>query len=78
MLNEDAIGFVGSSMEMGIVDGKVMAIVCVLEIGFGIVDHVASDDLGFEIVDLKMIISFQMPGLGNLSIKNRLRDRFSG
>lgn len=60
MLNENAIGFVGSSMEMGIVDGKEMAIVCVLEIGFGIVDHVGSDDLGFEIVGLKMIISFQM------------------
>ena len=60
MLNENAIGFVGSSMAMGIVDGKEMAIVCVLEIGFGIVDHVGSDDLGFEIVGLKMIISFQM------------------
>lgn len=60
MLNENAIGFVGSSMEMGIVDGKEMAIVCVLEIGFGIVDHVGSDDLGFEIVGLKIIISFQM------------------
>ena len=61
MLNENAIGFVGSSMEMGIVDGKEKAIVCVLEIGFGIVDHVGSNDRGFEIVgDLKMIISFQM------------------
>ena len=61
MLNENAIGFVGSSMEMGIVDGKEKAIVCVLEIGFGIVDHVGSNDRGFEIVgNLKMIISFQM------------------
>jgi hypothetical protein len=60
MLNESAIGFVGSNMEMGIVDGKETAIVCVLEIGFVIVDHVGSNDLGFEIVGLKMIISFQM------------------
>jgi len=45
-----AIGFVGSNMVMEIVDGKEREIVCVLEIGFEIVDHVESSDRGFEIV----------------------------
>jgi len=35
---------------MEIVDGKEREIVCVLEIGFEIVDHVESSDRGFEIV----------------------------
>ena len=62
MFNENAIGFVGSNMGMGIVGGMEMGIVCVLEIDFGIVDHVVSNDRGFGIVgDLKkIIISFRM------------------